>query len=394
MLRRMALICDGLNRAGLETVVHNLTLGLRDRGFDITLVSLSGGPLKEELASVGVDVHVLTGRRHLFERLPRLQSLAAAWKMARLLKNRGIQAICIHGLGPERIALLAAAIAQTRFRTFVFHSNYPALDPDTGDAKLKGRLAHNLRKVDHCIAVTDKIKESVVAAGLVRARNVTVIPNGIDIDSARCVDRRAAVRRELGFTDKDVLLIQVGRFQKPKNQDVSVAAMRHVLHRHESVHLLLVGEGPDVAQTKELAQQLSLAANVHFLGLRSDVTELLGGADIFLLPSSWEGLPISFLEACANSLPLIGTDVPGIRDVVGRRPQCAKLVPPRNPEALAHAICDALDDEKWLQSAGNNAHQLVENDFSLGSMVDQYVAVHTDLCRKTAYLNKAPSIAE
>lgn len=381
-LARVALFLGGLKRAGLERVVCDLAIGMKEKDMDVTVVAFTGGDLLGELKEAHVDVAIL-GNRNPDEYQPTLlKSLQMILKAVRILKRKRIQVLNVHGLGADRIALFAARIAATPIKTFVFHSNYPALHPKTGDRALRHRLARNLRSVQHCIAVSDQVKEYIVGCDIVDQDKLSTINNGIDLRKCRRSHSRASTRANLGFTEDDVVLIQVGRFQAPKNQRISVNAMKRVTSLCPNAHLLLVGDGPDFDVTRKSAEESGLLSHVHFLGLRRDVPDLLGASDLFLLPSSWEGLPISLLEAFANSLPLIGADVPGIRNVVSIDPSCAKLVKGCDADALANAIIEAIQDKPWRIKSMGSASGIVERHFDFNKSLETYVDLHGALLQR------------
>lgn len=379
-LQRIALVSAGLKQAGLESVIFCLAKGMKSRGLNVTVFSFAGGPIEADLKNADIDVRILSDSKGKYTHVY-YHSFKMTIRMAYLLKFKRIQVINIHGLGPERIAILASRLAGTPFRTFVFHNNYPQIHPihSDYDFDLIKRLRRNLSYVNHCIAISDKIKELAIRSTVVTNNNISVINNGIDVSRAKASVHREQVRASLGFKNQDILLIQVGRFAPVKNQDISVRAMSLIRDKFPNLHLLLAGDGSEFKVVKDLTKSLSLLDRVHFLGFRRDVKDLLGASDIFLLPSSYEGHPISLLEAFANGLPSICTNVPGIKDTISLSPASAKLVAPRDEKALAAAIVEALEDQDWIAKAKNAGYQLVRTKFSDDQMVERYISLHEKL---------------
>jgi len=377
-LQRIMIFSGGLKRAGAEKVVCDLALGMQQRGLKVTVCSVIGGDLADELAKAGIDVHVWSSQGRKYQ-ASLSQSVIAILKTSILLRKERIQAINIHGLGPERIALLASRLAGTPVRTFVFHSNYPSLYPEHGNTRLVKRLKADFKHVQHFIAISENVMRLAVNSGIVSSEKISVIINGIDLERMRSSRSRPEVRTSLGLRDEDVILIQVGRFQPLKNQDISVRAVALLLKRIPRIHLLLVGNGPTMKKVKDLVSQLTIEEYVHFLGLRSDVRDILHASDLFLLPSDWEGIPISLLEAFANSKPAVVTRVPGIKDIIELDLGCAKMVAPKDEGSLALAIENALLDSEWMERAGNAGLNLVKTNFDSTRMVDQYVSLHEAL---------------
>lgn len=372
---RVALICGGLKQAGLERIVVDLALGMRRRGVEPCVWTLLGGALEAELLGGGVEVRTLyrsAGRRGYMA-----SGLRSCWMVLQLaygLLASRTQAVMVHGLGVERVGLLAAWLARVPLRTFVLHSNYPVFAPTPDNQYSRRRISCSLSLAHHCFSVSNAVRDWAVSTRMLSADRVSVVRNGVDLGRVLATRSRSDMRAELGIGEDVPLLIQVGRLVPLKNQDTSVRALKSVQERHPKTELLLVGSGPLQPELHRLVQDLELGPKVHLLGTRTDVPDLLGASDIFLLPSSWEGSPISLLEAFANGVPLIGSDVPGIRDVVDMEPDCGRLVPPHDPEALAAAISAVLDDCHWRERAGIAARTLAERAFSADRMVDEYIS--------------------
>ena len=373
------IFCGGLKRAGLEKVVYDLAIGMKKRGFDVQVSCVITGELEEGLRAAGISVTVLSGTTADNYQSNPAKSLLMALKLGLLLRRRAIQALNIHGIGAERIGLFAAKLAGVAVKTFVFHNSYPPLYPEA----VRSRLSRNLAGVQGCIAVTEEVKKFIVGASIVEEKKMFVITNGIDLQTSRPSRSRKEVRKELGLGEDDFVIIQVGRFVPAKNHDVSVMAMRKVISRYPHAHLLLAGHGSVFNQTKELVEKLDLIGHIHFLGIRSDVLNLLGASDLFLLPSSSEGLSISLLEAFACSLPTVGSDVVGIRHIIDRNPSCAKLVKERDEGALAEAILEAIDDPLWRNKARRSALYMAHH-YSLDKTIERYIELHENLFEKKA----------
>jgi len=285
----------------------------------------------------------------------------------------------MHGLGVERVGLLACRMGEVGKRTFVFHNNYPELIASSRLQRYRRRLIQDMVGFDRFIAISEQVRNWVVSNGIVEENQISVINNGIDTKQALGRRTRAEVRCDLGIPVDAAVLIQVGRFKEQKNQDVSVNAFVQFACERKDVHLIFVGDGPLRGPVESSAEASNVNDRIHFLGIRDDVEDLLAASDVFLMPSSWEGLPISLLEAFANGLPLVGTDVPGITDTVEGCPESVKLVPPRDNDALARAMRAAVYDDNWRYLAGEKARSFVTREYSAAVMVDRYVDLHNRL---------------
>ena len=124
---------------------------------------------------------------------------------------------------------------------------------------------------------------------------------------------RRAFREKLGMPANALIIIHVGRFADQKNHTQLIESSQHIISEYGNVYFLLVGDGPLKEGVEQLVVGKSLQEKVIFLGLRRDVDYLLSMADIFFFPSKFEGLPVSALEAAGAGLPMVGSDVHGIR---------------------------------------------------------------------------------
>ena len=127
---------------------------------------------------------------------------------------------------------------------------------------------------------------------------------------------RADVKREFGMTPDQPILLAIGRQTAAKNYPMLYRAARRVLETRDDVRFLCAGHGEEQPNLKAMHEELGLGDRLRMLGLRCDVPRLLAAADVFCLPSRWEGMPNSLIEAMAAGLPAITARVPGIEEVV------------------------------------------------------------------------------
>lgn len=132
--------------------------------------------------------------------------------------------------------------------------------------------------------------------------------NAIDVAAYRCdAAKRAAVRHRLGFAD-ELVIGHVGRFNPPKNHPFLLEIFSALLKKEPNAILLLVGGGDDMPKIQAKARELGITGHVRFLGVRSDVADLMQAMDVFVFPSLYEGLPVTMVEAQASGLPCIISD--------------------------------------------------------------------------------------
>jgi glycosyltransferase involved in cell wall biosynthesis len=206
-----------------------------------------------------------------------------------------------------------------------------------------------------------------------------VIPNGLDTARFRNVppEVRDSVRRSLGLA-AGFVWIAVGRFEESKDYPNMLHAFARIHERAPEAVLLLVGRGTFRDETETLARTLGIAEATRFLGVRSDIPELMRAADGYLMSSAWEGMPIVLLEAASAGLPIVATSVGGNHEVVCDG-ESGFLVPPGDAEALAAAMQRLMGVSAGDRSAmGERGRAHVEENYGLARLVDQWVEVYTE----------------
>jgi glycosyltransferase involved in cell wall biosynthesis len=222
--------------------------------------------------------------------------------------------------------------------------------------KLHARLI-NSGVADVLIAASTKTRQNAIDEG-VRPDRIEIVPNGITPFDLTLIDRKR-VRSNLGLKDDDLLILSVGRLVYEKGQEFLIEAMHIVGSQFPHSHLVICGEGPLRKQLEAQIERLDVSRFVKLLGQWDNVAELLAIADIFILPSRSEGLPMALLEAMAAGLPVVATRVEGIEEVVGEGKH-GLLVPPANSAALAKAILQLLGNpqlRRWMSAASQQRIQ-------------------------------------
>jgi glycosyltransferase involved in cell wall biosynthesis len=228
--------------------------------------------------------------------------------------------------------------------------------------------ARLLRAFDRIVGVSAEIHTELAALGF-RAPQLAYIANGVD------VDRYAAVRAPPD--GRRVVVLAVGSLTAEKGHEHLLAAVAKLPDRCD-VRVRIAGEGPRVEPLRARARELGVAANVDFLGRRDDVPELLADADVFVLPSLSEGLPIALLEAMAAAKACIGTDVGDVPRAVEHE-VTGLLVRRGDSEALAAAIARLVADSGLRLRLGAAARRRVIEVFSSRRMVQDYCRLYDGL---------------
>ncbi|MCS6922926.1 MAG: glycosyltransferase, partial [Fimbriimonadales bacterium] len=184
-------------------------------------------------------------------------------------------------------------------------------------------------------------------------------------------------RRREGIQEDALLIVHIGRFTKQKNHEMLIRAFAQ-LRPPASARLLLVGEGELQPQMEQLVRDLGLAEQIRFLGVRSDIPELLNASDIFVLPSRWEGNPMSVMEAMAAGLPVVATAVGGVPELV-ENGASGLLVPSDDVAALAQALQTLVDNPSLRATMGHKARQVAQERFDARAMTRAYESLYESI---------------
>jgi glycosyltransferase involved in cell wall biosynthesis len=213
---------------------------------------------------------------------------------------------------------------------------------------------------------------------------IEVIYNGIPLEHFQnplTASEQAAIRAECGFALADVLVLQVARLDYLKDHATAIRTIERVVKRHSRVRLLLVGDGPERAPIERLARERALDGHVRFLGERADVPRLLAAADIVLLSSISEGIPLTLIEAMAARRPVVSTSVGGVPEIVIDG-QTGLLAPVGDADALAEQILRLANDPARREQMGRKGKERALDWFSERRMHDRYRRLYAEMVTK------------
>ncbi len=260
------------------------------------------------------------------------------------------------------------------------------------------------RRADIVLAVSCEAARMLENEWDVPARKIRVIPNGVDTNRFRPPQGRCGDSPELpARRPADHVVACVANLHPIKNIDTLLRNWRRVAMADPRAKLWIIGDGPMRDALVKLSAELRIAETVEFLGRRDDIPELLRAADLFVLPSGYEGSSNASMEAMATGLPVIAFDVGGMSELV-RPNHTGWLVPPDHPDRLADVILAALIDRSARQRAGQTARRAIvaeqvsislrrwsnpgeSGDIPAGAQ--EHTEVLTDYDKKNGYSRKA-----
>lgn len=320
---RIAFLVTSMNLGGAETQVVALARQMQTRGHDTRIISLiPPGPLAAEAEKSGIPTHSLG----MSPGVPDPRGFA---RLVWIISKFRPDVLHCHMVHANILGRLVRLIAPVPVLVSTVHTIQEGGAMRMAAYRLTDRLAD----------LTTAISSAAAKRFLQRkaGSHIRVIPNGIDLQRfCPSTERDGRLRRALGV-GSEFLWLAVGRFEVSKDYPTMLRAAAHALEDGKHA-LLLVGDGSLREMAQALAQDLGLSRRARFLGSRTDVPDLMGAADGYLMSSAWEGLPMVLLEASASGLPIVATQVGGNDEIV-KPGRSGFLVPPGNPDALGEAMC-------------------------------------------------------
>jgi glycosyltransferase involved in cell wall biosynthesis len=235
------------------------------------------------------------------------------------------------------------------------------------------------RHTDAIIAVSPAIRDEIVSRYKVGLFDqVRVVPLGFDLGSFAAVDdaERLIAKRELHLPEDAPTVTTVGRLVQIKRQDVFLEMAARLAATHRNTVFLVVGDGELRTSLERRAAELGIAAQVRFLGWRSDLARIYAASDLFVLTSDNEGTPVALIEAMATGVASVATDVGGVRDVMSTE---RNLVPPGQPLPLADAASRLLADPQLRKVTGEQGRDGVLKRFRLERLIADVVSLYRTL---------------
>ena len=349
----------GVSRCLIDYVEHQVA-----RGLSVAVACPSSGPLASEITDRGA-AHV----RWEASREPGRQAPTEIRSLGRIVRDLRPRIVHLHS---SKAGLAGRLAIHGAFPT-IFQPHCWSFQACTGLTRQAALAWERMaaRWADVVVCVSRAEAHLGVAAGI-RAR-YRVVVNGIDLSAWReaSAEEKSAARKRLELGNEP-LVVCVGRLQRQKGQDVLLEAWPEVLEHTPEATLVLVGDGPDRATIER-----RLASQARLIGHTERVSEWLAAADVVAIPSRWEAMPLTLLEAMARSRSVVASDVGGVRETLGR--DSGAVVPVEDPHALARALVERIRDPALARAEGWSARQRVEQQRGLQQALEALDSVYEEL---------------
>jgi glycosyltransferase involved in cell wall biosynthesis len=374
-----------LNMGGPALHVAYLSAGLRNRGYETSLVAGNVSPGEQSMSYVTDELDVpVTLIPHLHREISPVRDLLATFRLARMIREQQPHILHTHTAKAGAIGRLAAVLAGKARPPIVVHTfhghvlrGYFGRTRTAIFRTLERLLA---RVADTLIAVSPEVRDDLVALRVAPAEKFTVIRLGIELDErvAAAEEARRRTRKIMGVPDDRFLVGWIGRMTGVKRGADVLRAFRLLRDRGVDATLCMVGDGPEREQLEELAGELALMHDCLFAGYQENVAPFFAAFDAFVLPSGNEGTPVTAIEALASGCPVVATRVGGVPDVV-RDGTDGFLVELGDRDGLAEALARLAADPELRRRMGGAGRERVLPRYAVERLIDDVDGLYRQL---------------
>ena len=364
---RILQVITSLEMGGAETLVVNLIPRLQALGNTVDLCVFDGKetPLTQRLREESPQTKIFALGHGVYNPLYII-------KLAKIMKNYDI--VHTHNSSPQLFVAIASLFSQTHLVSTEHNTsnrkrNWKCYRPI--ESWMYGRYNHVI-----CISkiAEDKLREYMGGEWLVKSSNkyksITTINNGIDVNA---ISKAEPCKELLDLKESRKSILMVAGFRKQKNQDTIIRAL--TLLDKEKYEVWFAGIGERMEEVKQLAFSLGVSDRVRFLGLRTDIPNVLRAADVIVMSSHWEGLSLSNVEGMSAHKPFIASDVNGLKEVTKGY---GLLFPHEDAKALAEEIEHLASDEAYYNEIAERCYNRAL-EFDISNTVSGYADVYKNI---------------
>ncbi len=379
---KIARVIARLNIGGPSIHVVNLNHGLSSNRFESLLLTGTPNPgegsMSDYAQSKGVKtiaIPEMVGEASL-----RPRDIKALLSLYRILRVERPQIVHTHTAKAGFLGRLAARMAGVPVLIHTYHGH--VLNGYYGPAKswLLKMMERGLARItDRLVAVSELVKEDLIAYRVAPPEKISVIPLGFDLEPFFDGESlKGEFRRELELGSGDKLVGILGRIFPIKNHRLFLESAAQIAQQESNVRFVIVGDGILKSEMEKYARDLGIQQRVIFTGWRHDLPRIYADLDLLVVSSDNEGTPVSAIEAMASGCPVVATRVGGLPDVI-ENGETGYLVPAQQPQALAAAMLDLIRHPGTAERMGRAAQLSVKNKFSINRLIAETENLYLEL---------------
>jgi len=380
---RICYVINAFAVGGAEVVVYNLARNLDPARFDVTVLAVldpegdKDTPMRRRFQDAGVETASVT--------VGSFRNPLDLLRLVLFFRKRSFDVVHAHNRPSDGWAVRIAGWANVPHRMWTRHSVYSDMTPRQID-----RYRNLSVSASAVLAVSESVRQNCISYEGISPDRVVTLDNGINTDLFRPLasDRRLEIRKNLGVAEDQQLLLFVGRLSDHKAPEAFIELIAMLRQRGRNLVGRMCGTGPLKDVVARLVDKDS--ESVEMLGLRDDVHEILGCADLFVSTSRVEGLPLNVLEAMSTGLPVVAPDIPQVtslwtdlrylpRGIYPPPPNGA--VPASLVEVWADRVEEVLDDAELMAAMAAEGRDRVKDSYSLARMVGSHEMIYEGFAR-------------
>ena len=354
---RILHITNNLGYGGVQKIIYQLCEGTKD-SFDKVVVASCGGVYVHRLQNIGVDHYTIPD---VSTKSPR-EIMQIIKVLDKVIEENNINVIQCH----HRMALLFAKRYKNKVK--IIYNNHTTYSN-------KALLTHHLLKNVDIIAVGKQAKRNVTEYFKVSDNKIVVINNTVDAYKGDFNEVAEMTQRR---RNGDFIVLNVGRMHPQKAMNYYIDAAKILVDKGYNISFFIAGDGPLRKEIEQQIHSLNLEKNVVLLGFRKDVPNVISQADVMVMTSIYEGLPLTPLEAFSVKKAVIGTNIEGTNEVIVDGYN-GLLAESRNAESIAEKIERVYLNRDLLEKYNENAFATYVNKFSPQKFIEQYLNYYKNL---------------
>lgn len=358
---------------GAQQSCYDIVSNLDRNKFDVEVACAPGGELVDRLREQKIAIHQISS---LKRNISPINDLKALFILYRLVRSKRYNIVHCHSSKAGFVGRVAAWLARTPKIYFTVHGW------DFYNMEEYGRIQYVIiflekmvaRLTEKLICVSENDKKQGLKKRITTEDKLIVIHNGIDWKPTGV---HGILRKEIGANELDVIFGMVARLAYPKKPMLFLEAARQVVQARKQAKFIVIGEGPFYDECKKIIEKNYLEEYAFMLGFRKDVRRLLTDMDAFVLCSQFEGLPITVIEAMFAGLPIITTDVGGIKELV-QNERNGFLIQPNRAEDLAERMIYLIDSPDERTRMSKESQKIANKSFTIDRVVYEYEMLYME----------------
>jgi len=351
--------------AGAQRIVYEICKGIKetaDTGIDVEVAMNGEGPLVKKIEDLGVKVHII---RNFVREINPIKDLAAYIEIKELLKKNKYDVVHCHSSKAGILGRIAAKKTKIKKVIYTIHGWWGITQYKGFRRKVALSIEKHMSKMTHkLVFVCNKDKDFAMKYKIGRSTQHMVISNKITVPRYQT----GKLRSILGVPETTKIVGNVARLSPPKNPIRFVEVSKRIVDTLKEVMFVWIGDGELKQKAEELSESLGINERTRFIGFHENGAELMADFDCLLMTSDDEGLPITVLEAVAQGIPVVSTDVGGVKEILSDR----DLVMPIGETIisdLSKAVVRALNSE---------SKEVPLYSLSSKDMIDAYVKIYKE----------------